>query len=78
MSSAVYAAATLADIALSSTLAAGPVERARDDKHNKALCDSIWHQWRMHAYIRLDWLWDAVYLSVWITYLHGYRLVPSG
>ena len=42
-STAGYAAATLAELALSSTLAAGPVERARDDKNNKAFCDSIWH-----------------------------------
>ena len=40
-SMAVYAAATLADLALPSTLAAVHVGRAIDDKRNKSLCNSI-------------------------------------
>ena len=50
----VYAAASLAELALPSMLAAGPLGRARDDKHKKTLCDSIWQQQCMQAWIRLD------------------------
>ena len=53
-STVMYAAATLAELAIASTLAAGPVGRARDGKHNKALCDNIWQQLCMQAWIRLD------------------------
>ena len=49
-----YAAATVAEPALPSALAAGHVGRARDDKHNKTLCNSVWQQLCMQAWIRLD------------------------
>ena len=48
-STVVYAAATLTELALPSTLAAGPVGRERDDKRNKALWDSIWQELCMYA-----------------------------
>ena len=38
------AAASIAELALPSALAAGQVGRARGDKHIKTLCDSIWQR----------------------------------
>ena len=46
-------AASLAELALPSTLAAGHLGRARGDKHIKMLCDSIWQQLCMQAWILL-------------------------
>ena len=53
-SSVIYAAATLAELALPLTLAAGPVGRPRDDKHYKTFCDSIRQQLLMQARHRVD------------------------
>ena len=44
-----YAAATLVELALPSTLTAGSVGRARDDKRNK-----IWQQIYKHGIVLID------------------------
>ena len=49
-----YAAASVAELALPSMLAAGLLGRARDDKPIKTLYDSIWQQLCMRAWISLN------------------------